>query len=110
MLKGGLITHYQPDGDYWRRVWLPDAATDPRYGIPLSLDFEDLAERFDIPNPQLVQRSVWKAGFVTPADCLKAGVHAAFVHALLAHGYGDKRACKEAADRIVREIRKDLEG
>lgn len=108
-MKSGVIQDYQPPDDYWKRVWTPNEGTKPAFGLPLSVDFEELAERYHLPNGLLMQRLVWNRGFVTPQDWLRAGIHDALVQALLSYGYGDKQACKRVADEIIREVRKDVE-
>lgn len=108
-MTNGFIRDFTPDHDYWKRTWTQDEETPAQAGVPLSVDFEDLVDRYSIPNGLQVQRFLWQRGFVTPTDWLKAGIHDALMQALRSYGYGDKRACMAVAADIIREIRKDVE-
>lgn len=106
--KGGVVETFETERGYLRRVWLPEKGLKNKAaGIPLSVDMEEIADTYHIPDGWRVQKILWKRGFVTAEDFHKPGIHQTFVHALQAVKFmtGDKRKAVELADVIIREVR-----
>lgn len=107
--NGGVFEDIETENGFKKRVWLPHAdAKNKRAGIPVSLDFEDLSNRYKIPEGQRVQRLLWEHLFISKEDWFRAGIHDALVQGLMAVGYGNKQDCKVLTDTLVREVRDSL--
>lgn len=75
---------------------------DPLKGRTISLYGEEYGIEPEVAN------MVFDAGYVTPNDWFKSGIHQTLVNALRKITGDEKSACKIEADRIIRMIREDI--
>lgn len=94
------------DAKGWRHVVrLVEAGDNPRDGVPLSVNFEALGQRFGIKKAAMlaVQQSCFEKGFIQPQDFLRPGVFDAVVKPLRKHY--DKAIAKQTGHDLVVAVR-----
>ncbi len=94
---------------YKVRVSVPKGKS-TRYGIPLSVDFEALAEQFNLEaeTAQSIQRDLWAGGIVTPRDFRTGKVYDELYGAIRRHLGLERKDAARLGTQIINHVRNNL--
>lgn len=97
------------EAGYRVRVSVPKGRS-MKMGIPLSVDFEALAEQFNLEaeTAQAIQRDLWGAGVVTPRDFRTGKVYDELYGAIRRHMGVERKAAARLGTSIVRYVRDNI--
>lgn len=102
-----MLEDYTDEKGFKHRSYVPKDATNwrPQDGLPIELDFEQVAEDFGMPLHFAVQlqAALWEQDIITPEDYLKDDIHAKVGAAL-------RRCLKVEANELVTYVRRLKDG